>query len=383
MENKYIYFTSAMDNKSFKEYLEGWSVSPNLSNQNFHNKLIRSLSIKHDIDVISVRAINRHYKKKQLEAKIVREGNIYWKYPLVKRSRIDKRFNMFKRIKAISMQDSKYIFVDTLNMSLLRNAIKYRKKFGMKIIGVVTDNPYNISFVREGYAKKLLQMGQELDAYIALTPKLRDLYNINHKPSITIDGVSELHDKYTPRQIEGNYIYFGGSLMKKYGVLDLIEAFKRLERSDLKLVICGHHLEKDNLYSAIDGREDIVYLGTVSYEENISLEKYSLCAVNPRPKNPKIDLYSIPSKTLEYLSNGCVTITVDNDLLKEHYEKCIIWAKSNDPEDLLDALKKALELNRTEREMISILSKNKVMQYTSLENVSNQIDELLVKLSLN
>ena len=146
MENKFIYFTSAMDNESFKEYLEGWSVSPNLSNQNFHNKLIRSLAIKHDIDVISVRSINKNYKKKVLEAKIVKEDNIYWKYPLVKRSRIDKRMKLFKRIKAISMQDSKYIFVDTLNMSLLRNAIKYRERFGMKIIGIVTDNTNTIRF---------------------------------------------------------------------------------------------------------------------------------------------------------------------------------------------------------------------------------------------
>ena len=92
MENKYIYFTNAMDNDSFKEYLEGWNVSPNLSNQNFHNKLIRSLALSHDIDVISARAINKHYKHKKLEAKIIREGNIFWKYPMVTRNRISKYF---------------------------------------------------------------------------------------------------------------------------------------------------------------------------------------------------------------------------------------------------------------------------------------------------
>lgn len=372
-----------MDNESFKEYLKRWKVSPNLSNQNFHNKLIRSLVLTHDIDVISVRSINKNFEKSVLKAKIVREGNIFWKYPLVKRSRIDKKFNLFKRIENITLHDSKYIFVDTLNMSLLKNAIKYREKHGMKIIGIVTDNPHNISHVKESYARKLVELGKKLDAYIALTPKLVELYNPEGKPSIVIDGVSELHDKYEPRQIEGNYIYFGGSLMEKYGVLNLIEAFKRLNRADLKLVICGHHLEKDKFFSAIEGRDDIIYLGPISYEENLSLEKYSLVAVNPRPQNPKIDSYSIPSKTLEYLSNGCVTVMVNNPLLKEHYEKCVIWAKTGEPDDLLDAIKRALELNRTEREMLSILSKNKVMQYTSLENVNKQIDELLVKLSLN
>lgn len=367
-----------MDNESFKSYLEGWKVSPNLSNQNFHNKLIHSLALTHDIDVISVRSINKYYKDNKLDSKIVRENNIFWKYPLVSKDKIDKYFKLFKRVKNISMQDSELIFVDVLNLSLLKTAIKYRKKFGQKIVGICTDSPLNISFLSKGYKKKLLELGRQLDAYIVLTEKINELYNVNHKPSVCIDGINENTTSYLPKEIEGNYIYFGGSLMKEYGVLNLIEAFKKLDRNDIKLIICGHHLQKDRLYPAIDGYENIKYLGPVSYKENLALEKYSLLAINPRPINPKIDLYSIPSKTLEYLSNGCVTVTVHNGLLMKHYEPCIIWAKTGNPEDLLEAMQRALNLTRTEREMISILGKNKAMQYTSPENINKQIDEELL-----
>lgn len=384
MENKYIYFTNAMDNGSFKDYLEGWKVSPNLSNQNFHNKLIRALSLSHDVDVVSVRAINKNYSHKKLEAKIIKEGNVFWKYPLVKRSRIDKYFNLFKRIKSITMQDSRLIFVDVLNFSLIRAALKYRKKYNMPIIGVCTDSPYNISFTKKRRNKKLVELGQTLDGYIVLTPKLNELYNIHGKPSVCIDGVSEIPAKYEEQKINDKYIYFGGSLMKKYGVLNLIEAYKMLGREDIKLVICGHHLERDRLYKAIDGNENIMYLGPVSYEENLSLERYSVLAVNPRPTDPKIDLYSFPSKTLEYLANGCLTIAVENEMLQEHYGPCIIWSKTGSPEDLYETMRKALELKRTDREILSILGKNKVMQYTSLENINHQIDEeLLSKMLLN
>ena len=44
----------------------------------------------------------------------------------------------------------------------------------------------------------------------------------------------------------------------------------------------------------------------------------------------------------------------------------------------LEAMQRALNLTRTEREMISILGKNKAMQYTSLENINKQIDEELL-----
>jgi hypothetical protein len=373
-----------MDNESFKEYLADWKISPNLSNQNFHNKLIRSLALSHDIDVISVRSINKHFKRMSLNAKIVREGNIFWKYPLVKRNRIDKFFKLFKRIENITMHDSELIFVDVLNLSLLKNALKYKERHNMPIIGVCTDSPNNISFLKKRYKQKLIELGQKLDGYIVLTENINSLYNVNNKPYVCIDGVSETPNDYLPREITDNYIYFGGSLMKEYGVLNLIEAFKKLERNDLKLVICGHHLQKNELIPAIEGHDNIIYLGPVSYERNLSLEKYSLLAVNPRPQNSKIDLYSFPSKTLEFLANGCITITVENELLKDHYGSCIVWSKTGDPDDLLEAMKKALEMTRTEREVLIILGKNKAMQYTSLESVNRVIDdELLSKILLD
>ena len=49
------------------------------------------------------------------------------------------------------MQDSKYIFVDVLNLSLLKTAIKYRDKYNMKIVGICTDSPNNISFISKRY----------------------------------------------------------------------------------------------------------------------------------------------------------------------------------------------------------------------------------------
>ena len=373
-----------MDNNSFKEYLEGWKVSPNLSNQNFHNKLIRSLVLSHDVDVISVRSINKLYKHKTLEAKIVKEGNVFWKYPLVKRNRIDKKLKLFRRVKHITMHDSEYVFVDVLNLSLLKCALKYADKYGMKIIGVCTDSPNNISFLRKGYKKKLLELGQLLDGYIVLTDKIAELYNVRSRPCLKIDGINESIKEYAPRKIEGNYFYFGGSLMENYGILNLVEAFKKLERNDVKLVICGHHLEKNKLYNAIDNNPNIYYLGPMSYEDNLSLIHNSLALVNPRPQNDKIDNYSIPSKVLESLAAESLTITVDNPLLKEHYEPCFIWAKSNEPDDLLEAMKRVLSFTRVEREMLVILGKNKAMQYTSLEIINKQIDEeLLSKFSLD
>ena len=105
----------------------------------------------------------------------------------------------------------------------------------------------------------------------------------------------------------------------------------------------------------------------------MSLEKNAILTVNPRPINPKIDDYSLPSKTLECLAIGAINITVDNKLLKKHYENCIIWSKSSSKEDLKHAITKALSLNSSEREKLIKLAKEKVMERTSLEVIGNLI----------
>ncbi|MFA7384582.1 MAG: hypothetical protein WCZ24_00005, partial [Bacilli bacterium] len=86
-----IYMTTAMDSSDFNEYLVHWSSPPNPSNQNFHNKLIRSLAINNKVDVISVRPFSRslcnikHLKKSDRE-----DGNISWHYIPIQRNLFQK-----------------------------------------------------------------------------------------------------------------------------------------------------------------------------------------------------------------------------------------------------------------------------------------------------
>ena len=375
MANKIYYFTNALDNESFKSYLKDWKVSPNLSNQNFHNKLIRALAITNKVEVFSVRSINRNFNCFSLRKLVVNEGNVTWRYPFVSISKVGKFLFLNRRIKNVSPKEIKdgIVYVDALNLSLVKEATKFAKKHHFEIVGVCTDNPNNISFVKESYNKKLLALANSFDKYVVLTEKINEVYNPNGKPYIRIDGVNEEVSNLPEREIEGDYIYFGGSLMKRYGVFNVIEAFKELKRDNLKLVLCGHHVNKAELESAIKDNENILYLGAVSYEENASLEKYSLVSINPRPIDPSLDEYSIPSKSLEALANGTINITVDNKLLKEKYEDVIIWAKTGDVKDIKEALEKVLSMSKKEREALISKGKEKVMRETSLQSINKKL----------
>lgn len=377
---KVIYFTSAMNNEDYKDYLSLWNVPPNLSNQNFHNKFIRSLTLSHSVEVISIRPINANFKQKTLHSASRLENSITWNYVKVSSSRIDKLLCLSSRIaKAVEdkIEESSVVFVDVLNRTLLKAAIKTASKYGCKAIGICTDNPHNISFVDNSYASDILNLCNKLDGYVVLTNKLAELFNPNGKPCLVIDGLTESVDSQSNIRISGDYLIFGGSLMRKYGVYNLIDAFRKLDNPDLKLVLCGHH-EEEGFVSYIKPSPNILYLGALSYQDVNYVQKHALVAINPRPIDPQIDEYSIPSKTLEYLSNGVLTICVNNLLLKEKYESAIIWAKSGDVEDLYDALKEALSLNSKEKEKFINNGIKLTEQHTSLKVINEQVSKLFL-----
>lgn len=375
---KIIYFTSAQRIEDFKRLLPKWTVSPNLSNQNFHNKLIRALSLTHEVEAISIRPTN-HLPYPALLGKTVKEGNITWKYVPVSHDKINKWLFLTSRAIKCAGEPAKddVVITDTLNLSILKAAIRYARKYNLKILGVCTDNPLNISFTSESYRNNVLSLGRSLDGFICLTEKLSELYDKEGKPAVVIDGITEASNKRKcEHEIKDPYIFFGGSLMAKYGVYNLIRAFEALNRTHLKLVLCGHHEER-NLKAYLKHCKNVIYLGALDYDEVNVLEKGALVAVNPRPAMNEIDECSVPSKTLEYLANGVLTITTRNQFLEKNYKECIVWAETGSAEDLQAALEVALNMSEAEQNKMKKLAKDVVDKRTSFGTVNRIIESLL------
>ena len=85
--SRVLYFTNAVSQLMFKDYLKNWKASPNLSNQNFHNKLIRAIAKFDKVNVVSIRPINSNFSYKKLPQLVEDEFNISWRYPKVTSSR--------------------------------------------------------------------------------------------------------------------------------------------------------------------------------------------------------------------------------------------------------------------------------------------------------
>jgi glycosyltransferase involved in cell wall biosynthesis len=379
---KIIYVTTAIREDDYREFTKLWSKAPNPSNQNFHNKLIRSLAINNEVEVISLRPFSKQYcSVRSLKKDFKEDKNINWHYLTIKRGKLSRLSVINKESKAIakSLDLSKcIIFTDTINPVCIKTANAISKINNVPVIGICTDSPSNISGTSRAYTMYLLKQAAKCYGYIALTSDLNDLFNPNERKSLLIEGVVEEVKKDANLMSEKNpYFFFGGALLEKYGVFNLIEAFKLLNDNNIDLYLCGHSGNLDKIYESIKGYKNIHFLGTLPVSHVLQYEMYSLANINPRPFNMDLDRLSIPSKTLEYLASGSPTISVKNTKLQKHFENDAIWAKSGSVEDLHAAMLKVLDLTKKERKALGKQAKEKVLELYSLDSINKKINEFL------
>lgn len=377
---KVIYVTTSIEENDYVEFSKTWSVSLNPSNQNFHNKVIRALGESNQVEVISIRPFSR--KKCSLKKLVAEDktfGNIHYHYLKVIRNKYLRGFSLksqFKKLILSLCDEHTVLITDTINPRCVFLTSYAKKKFNIPCLGICTDSPSNISGTNRAYTMFLLANTKHLDGYITLTEALNTLFNPIKKPNLTFEGIieNEIEDS---SDIKGKYMFFGGALLPRYGVYQLIDAFKQIENKDVSLLICGHHADEDKIDEAIYEDSRIKYLGILPVKEVLSLEKHALVNINPRPFTQDLDRLSIPSKTLEYLSSGALTISVKNTELEKRFSDCAIWAKSGSAEDLLAALKKALSMSEEERKKLAEKAKNTAISLYSIKKIGELLTDFL------
>ena len=146
---KILYLTTARHPKDYATFLAENKTAPNPSNQNFHTKFIDLLSTTFTMKVVSARAMEKQFFVKSAR------NDIYY-YPCFVNNVLFRRYSLVHpTIKEAKKFAPDVIFVDVLNVTLLTLAHKIKKAMNVKIIGIVTDNPLNITGARKKYSESV------------------------------------------------------------------------------------------------------------------------------------------------------------------------------------------------------------------------------------
>lgn len=374
-----IYFTTSQENNDYNEYLKAWPYPINASTQLIHNRLIRSLSLYHHVDVVSVRPFS---KQDCLVKTLIRSeritNRIHWHYLSIRRTSIGRFSFMWAQTEKVlrNVDKNSIIITDTINSNVFHLASYVAKRKRMPLIGVCTNSPSNITGTNRSYALSVLKLAKKLDGTIALTPALNDLFNENGKPSIIIEGLVEDRLPLPCENKYGKYLFYSGSLYEKYGIYNLIQAFNELEIPDYKLLICGHH-EGKTFLEAIRRKKNIRYLGALTNQECIQFQQNAVANINPRPFNEDLDRFTVPGKCFEYLNSSRPMISTKSSRLIKVFQEDAIWMKTGSVEDIKEAINTLLALSKEEQDYLGKKAHEHAQNEYSLSNVGLKLQDFL------
>ncbi len=319
-----FYLSNAIEDSDFA-LLDAKAIrKPNPAGQNFHNKLIHALAGFVQTEAYSLIPNQEGWIKEKtfdpygplrvhyLDGK----GNKLYRY-LSLPKKIAKKMNA----DFPDLGENDFILYDSLNLTLSKAAKTLAKKYGMKQIAILTDDPHNLSGTKKSYQKACVSLSSKADGYFALTKGLNTLFNKKDAPSLIKMGIVE-DIPSCPSPLRVPYIYYGGALFVKDGTKALIDSYL-VARPNIDLVIAGHGPYESILKEKCKLNKRVHFVGQITKQEHYAYLKNASLLINPRIYSKKLDEVSVPSKVLEYLASGSTILSTPSTSIFEAYASSI------------------------------------------------------------
>lgn len=223
-----------------------------------------------------------------------------------------------------------------------------------------------------------------MDSFVLLTKYMAERIDVRGRPWIVTEGIANYnettpHQKNKIKKDDTKVILYTGTLHKAYGIMDLLEAFKMIEDSSIRLWICGAgeaQLEVENLANN-DSR--VKYFGQVSRDFAVELQWESDLLINPRNNKGEYTKFSFPSKIMEYMCSGTPTLIYKLDGIPDQYYDYLLTIEGDTPEGIASSISQAF--NKSTDELIEIGEKAKEFVLSNKNHIiqAQRIIELINK----
>ncbi len=252
------------------------------------------------------------------------------------------------------------IFTYSIPPFLVGSILKYAKRYNVKVFAIIPDllrdmyinenakSP--LTYLKNKYLSPALKLQGEYDGYIYLTDEMSKVVAPG-KPYIVMEGIADTSLTIPVSMDEKSNItsiMYAGMLHEKYGIINLLDAFERLECDNAELWLFGDGTAVAEIISRSEKNPRIKYFGSVSRDKILDFERKATLLVNPRSPEDEFTKYSFPSKTVEYMLSGTPLVTTRLKGIPDDYNNFVFMCDSNTPEDLSRCISDALAHNRDE-----------------------------------
>ncbi len=274
--------------------------------------------------------------------------------------------------------EEKTLFVYTISQPLLSAVAAVKREFPhLRVCAIVADLPHmsNLSS-KQGRllrlfsarkAKESYSLLSSVDAFVLLTRHMADYMQIT-QPFCVMEGIApdapSVEAQPKSEGMEGEkIILYTGTLHRKFGVLHLLEAFRKVSDLRARLVICGIGDSEAEIREASRQDSRIDFRGQLRREEVLALQKQATVLVNPRLNNEEFTKYSFPSKTMEYLASGVPVIAYKLDGIPDEYDAYLTYPKDDTVEALTSAIESVCSMDNQARQDLGTSGRNYVLTH--------------------
>ncbi len=241
-----------------------------------------------------------------------------------------------------------HIIVYSTHTPLLEAAVYAKhKNRKVKICLIVPDLPQynnlhkNISLpYRIGKkidSSRFYKLCKHVDSYLFFASEMEKMFNTSGKRVMVTEGfldddIFELNEEKrlaVHDESEIKYIVYTGTTNEKFGVKDLVDAFRKIDGNNYRLVICGSGDADEYINKCANSDCRIMAMGQISPSESHLWQLKADILVNPRPNDEDFTKYSFPSKNLEYLASGAPVVAYLLDGMPQEYRNYMFCIEEN------------------------------------------------------
>jgi len=231
-------------------------------------------------------------------------------------------------------EGKKTLLIYAVYLPFLKAAIAVKKEISdLKVVVIIPDMPIfmggpNNVFYRafKKYTRDALEKCyNHLDGYVMISKYMIEMLPSENKKWTVVEGISNAKreelvlNNHTGKKM----ILYTGTLSRRYGILNLLEAFKLIKGDDYQLVICGGGDTQDEITQMAQNDNRIIYKGSIDRPKVLELQKQASLLINPRTPEGEFTKFSFPSKTMEYLASGVPTLLYKlPGIPDEYYDYC-------------------------------------------------------------
>lgn len=219
--------------------------------------------------------------------------------------------------------------------------------------GIMQKNNLLEYFIHRLNGKYVFKLTNLMDSYVLLTDMMKKPLQIYDKPYVIVEGIcSNINETYIRKDEETKFLLYTGTLDKVFGINNLIDAFKEIDKLDYELWVCGSGDYQGEIEEISKINPKIKYLGYCTKEQVLDLQRRATILVNPRTNEGEYTKYSFPSKTIEYMASGTPTLMYKLDGIPDEYDKYLIYFKGNSIEEIKESIINVC--NKNVQELIEI-----------------------------